>query len=60
VGLWGISQGGWVCQIATAAPDKVAFIIPTSGSGVPPVEQKVFRVEAESKAAGFNDAKTSG
>ena len=55
VGLWGISQGGWICQMAAATYDGVAFIIPVSGPGVTPVEQEVYRVEAESRAAGFDD-----
>ncbi|MCP4415030.1 MAG: GNAT family N-acetyltransferase [Chloroflexi bacterium] len=55
VGLWGISQGGWICQMAAAAYDGVAFIIPVSGPGVTPAEQEVYRVEAESKAAGFDE-----
>ena len=55
VGLWGISQGGWICQMAAAAYDGVAFIIPVSGPGVTPAEQEVYRVEAESRAAGFDD-----
>jgi len=55
VGVWGISQGGWICQMAAAAYEGVAFIIPTSGPGVTPAEQEVYRVEAESKAAGFDD-----
>jgi len=54
VGLWGISQGGWICQMAAAASEDVAFIVPTSGPGVTPAEQEVFRVEVESKAAGFS------
>ena len=54
VGLWGISQGGWICQMAAAAYEGVAFIIPVSGPGVTPVEQEVYRVEAESRAAGLN------
>ena len=29
VGLWGFSQGGWICQMAAAAYAGVAFIIPT-------------------------------
>ena len=53
VGLWGISQGGWICQMAAAASGSVAFIIPVSGPGVTPAEQEVYRVEAMSKAAGF-------
>ena len=55
VGLWGISQGGWICQMAAVAYDGVAFIIPTSGPGVTPTEQEVYRVEAESRAAGFDE-----
>ena len=55
VGLWGISQGGWVCQMAAASYDGVKFIIPVSGPGVTPAEQEVYRVEAESRAAGFEE-----
>lgn len=55
VGLWGISQGGWICQMAAAAYDGVAFIIPVSGPGVTPAEQEVYRVEMESRAAGFDE-----
>jgi dienelactone hydrolase len=55
VGLWGISQGGWICQMAAATYDGVAFIIPVSGPGVTPAEQEVYRVEKESKAAGFDE-----
>ncbi len=55
VGLWGISQGGWVCQMAAASYDGVAFIMSVSGPGVTPVEQEVYRVEAESRAAGLNE-----
>ena len=55
VGLWGVSQGGWICQMAAASYDGVAFIIPVSGPGVTPAEQEVFRVEAESRAEGFDE-----
>ena len=39
--------------MAAAAYDGVAFIAPVSGPGVTPAEQEVYRVEAESRAAGF-------
>lgn len=55
VGLWGISQGGWICQMAAAAYEGVAFIIPVSGPGVTPSEQEVYRVEAQSKEDGFDN-----
>lgn len=54
-GLWGFSQGGWICQMAASACEDVAFIIPVSGPGVTPGEQEVYRVEAETKAAGFDE-----
>jgi uncharacterized protein len=53
VGLWGVSQGGWICQMAAAADASVAFIITVSGPAVTPAEQEVYRVEMESRAAGF-------
>jgi uncharacterized protein len=59
VGLWGISQGGWICQMVAAAYDSVAFIIPVSGPGVTPAEQEAYRVEAESRAAGFDTDETA-
>jgi dienelactone hydrolase len=56
VGLWGFSQGGWICQMAASSYEGVAFIIPVSGPGVTPAEQEVYRVEAQTRAAGFDDA----
>ncbi len=55
IGLWGISQGGWICQMAAAQSEKVAFIIPVSGPGVSVAEQELFRVETESRDAGFSE-----
>jgi len=55
IGLWGISQGGWICQMAAAQSTEVSFIIPVSGPGVTVAEQELFRVEAESRYAGFSE-----
>ena len=41
--------------MAAAAYAGVAFIVPTSGPGVTPAEQEVYRVEAESRAEGYDD-----
>jgi pimeloyl-ACP methyl ester carboxylesterase len=59
VGLWGNSQGGWICQMAAASDGGVAFIVPVSGPGVTPAEQEAYRVEAESRAAGFDADETA-
>jgi pimeloyl-ACP methyl ester carboxylesterase len=56
VGLWGVSQGGWVIAMAAAAyPQDVAFIISVSGSGVSVAAQQVHSVEAQSRAAGMSE-----
>jgi pimeloyl-ACP methyl ester carboxylesterase len=44
IGLWGISQGGWVSTIAAAASREVAFLVPFSGAAVSPAEQELFRI----------------
>jgi pimeloyl-ACP methyl ester carboxylesterase len=54
VGVWGVSQGGWITQMAAAASKNVAFIVSVSGSGVSAAEQEVYSVEAQSRAAGFS------
>jgi pimeloyl-ACP methyl ester carboxylesterase len=56
VGLWGMSQGGWVISMAAAAfPQDVAFIISVSGSGVSVAEQQVYSIEAQSRAAAMSE-----
>jgi hypothetical protein len=56
VGLWGVSQGGWVIAMAAAeAPKDVAFIIADSASGVSVAEQQVYGIEAQTRAAGLAD-----
>ena len=54
IGLWGISQGGWVTQMAAARSRHVAFVVSVSGSGVSVAEQQVYSVEAQSRAALFS------
>jgi uncharacterized protein len=39
IGLWGISQGGWVIVDAAGRSDDVAFLIPVSAPGVTPAIQ---------------------
>lgn len=46
VGLYGISQGGWVSLIAAAAePDAVDFVVVHSGPGTTPAAQERDRLE---------------
>ena len=53
VGLWGISQGGWVIAMAAAeSPQEIAFLIMVSGTTVSVAEQQVYGVRTQSEAAG--------
>jgi pimeloyl-ACP methyl ester carboxylesterase len=42
IGLYGISQGGWVAPLAASLSRDVAFVIAHSGPGVTPLEQDLF------------------
>jgi pimeloyl-ACP methyl ester carboxylesterase len=52
VGLWGISQGGWICPLAASRSPDVAFLILVSAPAGTIVEQDLFRVEQGMRADG--------
>src|SRR5438128_5851309 len=53
VGLWGISQGGWIGPLAAAASDEVAFLVLVASTGVPPSEQMMYALEPQLRRAGY-------
>jgi pimeloyl-ACP methyl ester carboxylesterase len=55
VGLWGISQGGWIGPMAAAASDEVAFLVLIASTGVTPAEQMMYAVEKQLRLAGYGD-----
>lgn len=56
VGLYGSSNGGWVAPFAAArAPEKIAFLIARSASGLPERENVVYEVETDLRAHGFGE-----
>jgi len=56
IGLWGHSQGGWICPLAAAASKDVAFIILVSAPVATIAEQDLYRVEHEMRADGMKQA----
>ena len=42
IGVWGLSQGGWLGPLAASKSKDVAFVIAVSGPGVSPGDQMVF------------------
>jgi pimeloyl-ACP methyl ester carboxylesterase len=55
VGLWGISQGGWIGPLAAAASDEVAFLVLVASTGVTPSEQMMYAVERQLRLTGYGD-----
>lgn len=56
VGVWGISQGGWVAQILGAECPDVKFVINVSGPGVSPLEQNIYSRSMELVEQGMSVA----
>ena len=56
IGLWGISQGGWIVPLAASRCADVAFIISVSGPGITPEAQSAYCVEHWMKAEGYSEA----
>jgi pimeloyl-ACP methyl ester carboxylesterase len=56
IGLWGISQGGYIVPLAASRCADVAFIISVSGPGITPEAQMAYCVEHWMKAAGYSKA----
>ena len=54
VGLWGVSQGGWLVALAASRSPNIAFIINESGPGTTPEEQMQYMVRTKLRAAGFH------
>jgi dienelactone hydrolase len=55
VGLWGLSQGGWVVPLAAARSPHPSFIITVSAAGVSPAQQELYRWDNLLSALGYTE-----
>jgi dipeptidyl aminopeptidase/acylaminoacyl peptidase len=55
IGLWGISQAGWVMPKALDLTDYVAFMIVVSGGGEDSIEQMAFQIARQVLATGASE-----
>lgn len=53
IGLWGLSQGGWLAPLAATRSPDIAFLIAISGGGVTPAEQELYDDEVKLRDRGF-------
>ncbi|MEM9304906.1 MAG: alpha/beta fold hydrolase [Pseudomonadota bacterium] len=42
IGLWGVSQGGWLAPMVAERDGNLAFVIVTSGGGASPLQSELF------------------
>ncbi len=55
IGVWGLSQGGWLGPLAASRSRDVSFVIAVSGPAVSPGEQMVFYYANQLRAEGVPD-----
>jgi uncharacterized protein len=56
IGVWGLSQGGWLGPLAASRSSDVAFVIAVSGPGVSPGEQMIFYYANELRSRGMSES----
>ncbi|GAA4968700.1 pimeloyl-ACP methyl ester carboxylesterase [Nonomuraea thailandensis] len=52
VGIWGLSEGGWVAPIAAARSSDIAFVILVGANALEPLRQQAWAVAAGLRKAG--------
>ena len=55
IGVWGLSQGGWLGPLAASRSADVAFVIAVSGPGVSPGEQMIVYYANELREQGMDE-----
>jgi len=56
IGLWGISQAGYVMPKAVALTNVIAFMIAVSCPGMDSIEQSAYLVEKQVECQGYSEA----
>ncbi|MBF8192427.1 alpha/beta hydrolase [Nonomuraea sp. K274] len=54
VGIWGLSEGGWVAPIAAARSRDIAFVVLVGANGQSPLRQQTWAVAAGLRKAGVS------
>lgn len=55
IGVWGLSQGGWLGPLAASRSRDISFVIAVSGPAVSPGEQMIFYYAEELRADGLSE-----
>jgi hypothetical protein len=55
IGVWGMSQGGWIAPLTASKSADISFIIAVSAVGVTPAEQMNYSAEFELREKGYSE-----
>ncbi|WIV62047.1 alpha/beta hydrolase family protein [Amycolatopsis nalaikhensis] len=53
VGVWGLSEGGWVAPLAASRSSDVAFVVTLGANGVEPSRQQAWAIENQLRRLGM-------
>lgn len=53
IGLWAVSQGGWIAPLVASRSNDVMFIILHAGASVTPAQQGLMAIDSELRAYGL-------
>ena len=56
IGVWGLSQGGWLGPLAASRSRDISFVIAVSGPAVSPGEQMIFYYAEELRGEGMKES----
>lgn len=56
IGVWGLSQGGWLGPLAASRSRDISWVIAVSGPAVSPGEQMIFYYAEELRADGLSES----
>lgn len=59
IGVWGISQGGYVMPLALTMTDDIAFMIVVSGPGMDGIDQFAYLIGQQVLCAGYSEEEAS-
>ncbi|MEU8631710.1 alpha/beta hydrolase [Amycolatopsis sp. NPDC048633] len=54
VGVWGLSEGGWVAPLAASRSADVAFVVTLGANGVEPAQQQAWAIENQLRRLGMD------
>ncbi|TDD88695.1 alpha/beta hydrolase [Actinomadura darangshiensis] len=54
VGMWGLSEGGWVVPLAASRSPEVAFAIVVGGNAMPPIRQQNWNEVSDLRRVGVS------